>query len=65
MFCQRVLTIQGRIIMRSRIKAATAAYLKIVESMFFPEIKLENLWKKSFATPVAVKSNRECFIVFI
>ena len=44
----KILTIQGRMIMRR------------LDRMFFPEIKLENVWKKSLAAPAAVKSSWEC-----
>ena len=39
--------------------------LKILDRMFFPEVKLEKVWKKSLAAPVAVKSSRECSKVCI
>ena len=36
---------------------------KTVDRVVFPEMKLEKVWKKSLASPAAIKSNRECFKV--
>ena len=64
--CRGVLTKQGRIIMRNRIRVVTAAWLKIVDRMFFSWNKVQKcMKKKSFAAPAAVKSNREYSMVFI
>ena len=65
MFCRRILKIRGRTIMRSKIKAPAATYPRILDRMFFPEMKLEKVWKKSLAAPAAVKSSWECSRVYI
>ena len=61
MFCRRILTIQGRMIMRSKIYSK----LKTVDRVVFPEMKLEKVLKKSLASPAAVKPNGECSKVWI
>ena len=41
----------------SKIRAPTATYLKTIDSIVVPKMKLENVWKKSLAAPASVKSN--------